>query len=100
MSKTTHAVVGKDEKVQIRLGASEKLLLTRAAKLRRTSLSAFLLENACTAAQEVLAAQSQFVVPQERWAAFCKALDAPPRSKPALKKLLRDASVFDGHPTA
>ena len=45
---------------------------------------------------EVLAEQVDIVMPRPEWEAFCKALDAPPRSIPALKKLLTEASVFDG----
>ncbi len=86
----------KDTKVQIRLRPAEKNLIARAAKLRQTTLSQFLLENACRAAEQVLADRVHFVLPPERWEAFCKMLDAPPRERPALKKLLTEASVFDG----
>lgn len=44
----------------------------------------------------VLAEQVEIVMPPVEWEAFCKALDAPPRSIPALKKLLTEASFFDG----
>jgi uncharacterized protein (DUF1778 family) len=86
----------KDTKVQIRLRPAQKDLLARAAALRQTTLSNFLLENACSAAEQVLADRVHFVLPPERWEAFCKALDAPPRERRALKKLLTEASVFDG----
>ena len=39
---------------------------------------------------------AQFVLPPDRWQAFCDALDAPPREIPALRKLLTEASVLDG----
>jgi predicted DNA-binding antitoxin AbrB/MazE fold protein len=38
-----------------------------------------------------------FVLPPERWQAFCEALDAPPKVLPQLKKLLTEASIFDGN---
>jgi uncharacterized protein (DUF1778 family) len=47
--------------------------------------------------QQPLADQVHFVLPPERWEAFCQALDAPPRESPALKRLLTRESVFDGH---
>jgi uncharacterized protein (DUF1778 family) len=56
-----------------------------------------MLEHAYEAAQQVLAEQVDIVVPLAEWKAFCKALDAPPRSIPALKKLLTQKSVFEGH---
>ena len=83
-------------KVQLRLRPAQKAVIVRAAGLRRTSLSNFVLEHAYEAAQRVLAEQTDILMPPEEWKAFCKALDAPPRSIPALKKLLSEASVFDG----
>ena len=41
--------------------------------------------------------QVLFVLPPDRWQAFCDALDAPPREIPALRKLLTEASVLDGN---
>src|SRR5262245_17530629 len=87
-------------KVQLRLRPAEKVLLARAAKIRRTTLSTFLLEHALQGAQQVLPDQVHTALPPERWKAFCKALDAPPRPIPSLKKLLREESVFDGHGNA
>lgn len=40
--------------------------------------------------------RSRFVLPPDRWQTFCDALDAPPRDIPALRRLLTEASVFDG----
>jgi uncharacterized protein (DUF1778 family) len=79
---------------RLRLRPAEKAVLIRAAKLRQTSLSKFILTHAYQAAQQVLADQVQFALPPDRWQAFCDALDAPPRQVPALRKLLVEASVF------
>jgi len=86
----------KESKVSLRVRPAQKAVIARAAQLRGTSLSQFMLEHAYEAAQEVLAEQVDIVMPPAEWEAFCKALDAPPRSIPALKKLLTHASVFDG----
>ena len=40
-------------------------------------------------------AQSNFVLPPERWEAFCQALDAPPREIPARRRLFTEQSVLD-----
>jgi len=64
--------------------------------MRRTSLSNFMLEHACEAAQQMLGDQVDIVMPAAEWEAFCKALDSAPRSIPALRQLLTQASVFDG----
>ena len=94
--KTTSSSV-KATKVQLRLRPDQKAVLARAAQLRQTSLSQFMLEHAYEAAQQVLAEQVDLVLPPAEWQAFCKALDAPPRPIPALQKLLTEPSVFDGH---
>ena len=86
----------KTTKVQLRLRRAQKAVLARAAELRQTSLSNFMLEHAFEAAQQVLAEQVDIIMPPAEWKAFCKALDAPPRPIPALRKLLTEASVFDG----
>ncbi len=94
--KPKPAPARKDTKVQLRLRPAQKELIARAARLKQTTVSNFLLENACNAAEHLLAARVHFVLPPDRWEAFCEALDAPPRERPALKKLLTEASVFDG----
>lgn len=86
----------KATKVQLRLRPSEKAVIARAAEVRQTTLSKFMLENAVQAAQQVLADQTHFSLSLEQWKAFCQALDAPPRAIPALKRLLTEKSVFDG----
>jgi uncharacterized protein (DUF1778 family) len=53
--------------------------------------------NAAQEVPEVLADQVHFSLSPERWDAFCAALDAPPKVIPALGKLLKKPSVFDGH---
>jgi uncharacterized protein (DUF1778 family) len=48
-------------------------------------------------ADSARADQVHFVLPPERWQAFCEALDAPPRDIPALRNLFTEASLFDEH---
>ena len=85
----------KISKVQLRLRPDQKAVLTP-AELSRTSLSNFMLEHAYEAAQQLLAEQVDIVMSPAEWDAFHKALDAPPRSIPAIQKLFTEPSVFDG----
>ncbi len=39
--------------------------------------------------------QVRFVLPPDRWQAFCDALDAAPKEIPALRKLFTEASLFE-----
>jgi uncharacterized protein (DUF1778 family) len=86
----------KESKVQLRLRPAQKGLIARAAQLKQTTLTSFMIEHAYNAAQEVLADQVHFELSPERWDAFCAALDAPPKEIPALRGLLAEKSIFDG----
>src|SRR5579863_5132083 len=94
-SKTNKRPAPRHAKVQLCLSAEQKEAIVRAARLRRTSLSKFVLENAYSAAQQVLAEQLHFALPPGRWQAFCDALDTPPRDIPVLRALLSEPSVLD-----
>jgi uncharacterized protein (DUF1778 family) len=90
----------KATRLNIRASARQKALIAKAARLKEKTISDFVLENAYQAAQEViaqqkLADQTHFVLPKAEWEAFCAALDAPPKSKPALRKMLTEPGLFD-----
>lgn len=44
--------------------------------------------------------RAHFVLPPDRWQALCDALDSPPKSISALRKLLTEEGVFDGPASA
>lgn len=90
------ASAGKPSRLNIRVSEQEKDVLTRAAGVLNTSVSSFVVQRAYAEAQAVLAEQSQFRLSDKKWQDFCKALDAPPRGIPALRRLLTERGVFDG----
>ncbi len=85
----------KDTKVQLRMRARQKEIIARAAELKQTTLTSFMIEHAFEAAQQILADQVHFQLSPEKWDEFCAALDAPPKDRPRLRKLLTEPSVFD-----
>jgi uncharacterized protein (DUF1778 family) len=85
----------KESKVQLRLRPGEKDLIARAAQVKQTTLTSFMVQQAYSAAQQVLADQANFSLSAERWEAFCAALDAAPKDIPALRALLTRPGVFD-----
>ncbi len=85
----------KGARFSIRASAGQKKVIAQAARIRETTMSEFVLEQALLAAQQTLADQSQFTLPKKQWEAFCAALDAPPISVPALGRLLTQPGVFD-----
>jgi uncharacterized protein (DUF1778 family) len=78
----------RESKVQLRLRPAQKEMIAHAAQIKQTTLTAFMVEHALSAAQQVLADQLHFELSQRRWKAFCAALDRPPKSLPALRRLL------------
>jgi uncharacterized protein (DUF1778 family) len=85
----------KPTRLNIRVSEHEKEVITRAAETLNTTVSSFVLQKAYAEAQAVLADQSQFRLSDKRWREFCKALDAPPKDLPALRKLLTEPGAFD-----
>jgi uncharacterized protein (DUF1778 family) len=85
----------KETKVQLRMRPLQKDVIARAAELRQTTMTNFMVEQAFHAAQQVLADQAHFYLSPEKWDEFCAALDAPPRDIPEIRKLLTESSIFD-----
>jgi uncharacterized protein (DUF1778 family) len=83
------------QKLDLRLTPEAKSVLYAAAHAVRRSVSDFVLESALARADETLAERRHFGLNVEQWTAFMEALDAPPRSNPRLRRLLREPSVFD-----
>ena len=86
----------KPTRLNIRVSEHEKEVLTKAAEAMHTTVSNFVLQRAYAEAQTVLAEQNRFRLSDQKWRQFCKALDAPPKDIPALRKLLTQPGIFDG----
>ena len=86
----------KNQRLQLRLTDRQKEIITRAAEVKQTTMTNFILEKSYEAAIEVLTEQTMFTLNDEQWDEFCEALSAPPKPIPALRKLLTEKGVFDG----
>ena len=97
MSTLTQQNTQKQARFNIRATTRQKEVITRAAQLRDTTVSDFIMESAYDAAIQILADDTHIVMPPEQFEAFCAALDAsPPTNLDALRKLLTEPSVLDG----
>lgn len=85
----------KEERIEVRLASAEKDRIRQAAVLSHQNLSEFVLRAVRTVADETLASQTRFVLPEEQMNAFYAALDQPAESIPRLRELLRKPSVFE-----
>jgi uncharacterized protein (DUF1778 family) len=78
----------RSERIDLRMTPSAKRTLQRAAAVRSKTVSEFMLDSALAAAFDTLADRRVFQLGEEEWAAFMRALDAPPRDNPRLRELL------------
>ena len=94
-SVTRKASAQKASRFSIRASATQKRVIAEAARIKDTTISDFVLEQSLSAAQQVIADQVQFRLPKKQWKEFCDALDAPPKTIPALRRLLNKPGLFD-----
>lgn len=85
----------RNEKLDLRLTASAKNTLQRAALAARRSVSEFVLESALARAEETLPDRNRFGLTAGQWEKFQAALSAPPRRSARLARLLKTPSVFE-----
>ena len=88
---------GKDRRIHLRATSAQESLIRAAADRRGVSLTDFVLESACTRAEEAIADQVHFVLSPRQWQAFNDALERPARVLPKHRKLLTEPSVFEQH---
>lgn len=88
----------RSEKLDLRLTPEAKRALQSAAAAAQRSVSEFVLESALQRAAETLPDRQRFGLSPDAWAAFQDALDAPPKAKPRLARLLTGKGPFDRAP--
>ena len=87
-NKMRKASTQQASRLSIRVSSTQKRVIAEAARIKDTTISDFVLEHSLTAAQQIIANQVQFRLPQKQWKQFCNALDAPPKTIPTLRRLL------------
>ena len=95
MSRNTPEQLTKSERFHIRATAQQADLIKAGAARRNVNLTEYILDSTCTQAHMDLASQNHFIVPAKAWAAFLKALDAPPKAPAGLKRLFSRGSVAE-----
>ena len=89
------AAISKTERIDVRVSPAAKDTLQMAASQMNKTVSQFLLDAGLTAAAEALEDRVTFGLDKQRWNAFLKVLDRPPRVKPRLARLLAERSVLE-----
>ncbi len=89
--KTTARVA----RLALRTTIQQQLLIRRAAEVTQKSVTEFVLDSACVAAQNTLTDQKLFLVDEAGFDEFQKKLEEPAIIKPNLRKLLNRKSQWE-----
>lgn len=81
----------------IRATPEQEAILKRAAEVRHKSLTEFILDSACSAAEQTLLDQRLFVVSTGQYEALLDLLDRPAQPNPGLKRLFSKNAPWDAH---
>jgi uncharacterized protein (DUF1778 family) len=85
----------KSVSINIRAKARQRDLIDQAAERLGRSRSDFMLEAACTRAENVLLDQTFFALEADAFARFQAMLDAPPKPNARLRRFLSEKSPWD-----
>lgn len=85
----------RDTSINLRARAEQRDLIDRVSKLLGKSRSDFMLEAACEKANSVILDQVYFPLGASDFKRFARLLDAPPKTNPALEKLLAKPAPWD-----
>lgn len=97
MAKARNPSKNKETRLSIRVDASRKAVIVRAAKQLGHSLSEFVLENAYQVASELLVDEQPISLSKTQIAHIFETLDDPPATRvAAVRKLLSERSILDG----
>ena len=87
----------RESRLSVRINPAQKAIIARAAQLRRTTITDFVVDQAFQAASQLIADQTQLCMTAGQFKEFCHALDAPPaKNLKAMRRLLSEPSMLDG----
>lgn len=89
-----HMANVKEERLQIRVGPTDKALLERAAAASHLNVSAFVVQAAASKAEEILAERSSIRLSREAAVAFAEALERPAEVNERLATAMRRKRTF------
>jgi uncharacterized protein (DUF1778 family) len=89
-------IAPKETRLSVRINPAQKAVIARAARLRHTTLTDFVVNQAYQAASQLVADETHIRMAPDQFKRFCQLLDAPPaKNLKALQKLLGEPSVLD-----
>ena len=94
------ADTSRSARLGLRSSAAQVTVLRRAAEVAHKSLTDFILDSACLAAEQTLLDQRLFIANGKDYQALLDLLDRPARSNAGLKDLFSRAAPWDQQATA
>ena len=85
----------RSSRLGLRATPEQEMILRQAAQVKQKSLTEFILESACQAAQETLLDQRLFLVRDAQYQSLLELLDQPPTENPGLQRLFSTPSPWD-----
>ena len=85
----------RSKRFNLRATPKQERLIRVAAESQGLNVTDFILESACEKAEQTLADQTHFVLNKKQWDLFMKALDAPPKVIPQIKKLFSEPPIAE-----
>ena len=79
----------------LRATPEQEMILREAAQVRRKTLTEFILESACQAAQDTLLDQRLFLVDDNRYQTLLELLERPADDNPGLQRLFSTPAPWD-----
>ncbi len=95
MPPARRATTRKANRLELRLEPAQRRLLDEAAEAKSMTVSSFVLTHATSAARDVLAERTRFLLPDDRWDAFVQLLERDAQPMPGLAAFLARPTVFD-----
>jgi uncharacterized protein (DUF1778 family) len=87
--------LAKTARFHVRATDRQAKLIRAGAERKGLKLTDYIVDSLCAQAEMDLADQNHFVVPKEKWNAFLKELDRPPKAPAGLKRLFSRVRVAE-----
>ena len=96
-SATKKAVAPRPSRFGLRASKAQELVLRRGAEASHKSLTDFILDSACSAAEKMLLDQRVFMVSGQKYQSLLEMLDSPSSKNAGLKGLFSKPAPWNKH---
>jgi uncharacterized protein (DUF1778 family) len=86
---------GRTARFEFRATPQQQMLIYLAAQAVNKSVTQFVLDSACAAAENTILDQRFFILEEEDWQKFQEALERPAQVKPGLLNLMKEKAPWE-----